>query len=81
MKTLDGKFEIYYLFRCDTKHNIKEVEPDKWFDLLDKQGKENYKKLLDDNNLNYDMLIEEFCWDGEEVIESHYIVQKNYLNN
>ena len=81
MKTKDGKFEIYYLFRCDAKNKPSGVIPDKGFCILEKEKKDNYKQLLDRHNLNYDMLIEEFCWDGEEIINQHNIILNNYKNN
>jgi hypothetical protein len=71
----------YYMIRCDDAKRPSTILPDKHFELDDLRGLQNYLEICNANKLNYDLLIEEFDKNNEEVTKNIYLINNNHLNN
>jgi hypothetical protein len=75
------QFESYYMIRCDDPKRPSTILPDKHFELNNLIGLQNYLDICNANKLNYDLVIEEFDKNNEEVTENIYLINKNHLND
>jgi hypothetical protein len=71
----------YYMIRCDDSKRPSNILPDKHFELDDLIGLQNYLEICNAHKLNYDLVIEEFDKNNEEVTKNIYLINKNHLNN
>jgi hypothetical protein len=76
-----NQYETYYLIRCDDPNRPNTILPDKHFELDDVRGLKNYLEFCNTHKLNYDLLIEEFDTDNQEVTDNFYLINNNHLNN
>jgi hypothetical protein len=83
VKTFDKKpdIRIYYLFRCDDKRRPETMQPDESYNLDEHSKVYELKSELDAKGINYDLLIERFDADTDEVLSNDYIVGENYKND
>jgi hypothetical protein len=72
---------IYYLFRCDDPNRPPTMQTDESYNLDEYDQVHKLKGELDAKGINYDLLIERFNLDNDEVLSNDYIVQNNYKNN
>jgi hypothetical protein len=72
---------IYYLFRCDDPNRPSTMQTDESYALDEYDEVYKLKGELDAKGINYDLLIERFNLDNDEVLSNDYIVQNNYKNN
>jgi hypothetical protein len=75
------KFKVYYLFRCDDKRKPSDILPDKSFDLTEIEKVFSLKLRLDLLKINYDLVVEWFDYDKQEIISNEYISECNWINN
>lgn len=75
------QISIYYLFRCDDKRKPEYMKNDESYPLLEYENVFKLKTELDKNCINYDLLIERFDRNTDEVLSNDYIVSNNYKNN
>jgi hypothetical protein len=81
LENLTKQYEIYYIIRCDDPKRPNTILPDKYFELYDVYGLQNYLEICNAHKLNYDLVIEEFDKNNEEVTENIYLINKNHLND
>lgn len=83
VKTFDKKpdIRIYYLFRCDDKRRPETMQTDESYNLDEHSKVYELKSELDAKGINYDLLIERFDADTDEVLSNDYIVGENYKND
>lgn len=75
------QYEMYYIIRCDDPNRPYNILPDKHFELDDVRGLKNYLAFCNTHKLNYDLVIEEFDKNNEEVTDNFYLINNNHLNN
>ena len=75
------KRHISYLVRCDDKNRPVEVKPDAFFRLWEFKELSKYIQLCENNNLKYDLVIQEFNTENDSVEYEIDIVSANYENN
>jgi hypothetical protein len=71
---------IYYLFRCDDEKRPYLMQTDESYSLDEYNEVYKLKGELDAKGINYDLLIERFDSENDEVLSNDYIVQNNYKN-
>lgn len=72
---------IYYLFRCDDPNRPSTMQTDESYDLDEYDEVYKLKGELDAKNINYDLIIERFNSENDEVLSNDYITQNNYKND
>jgi len=77
----ESTIRIYYLFRCDDQNRPPTMQTDESYALDEHDEVYELKGELDAKGINYDLLIERFNLDNDEVLSNDYIVQNNYKNN
>ena len=63
----ETKTEIYYIIICDDKKSPKGIDTDMYFDLWEIDKMNKVLQICEDNNLNFDLVIEEFDKEKEEL--------------
>ena len=83
VKTFDKNpdIRIYYLFRCDDKRRPETMQTDESYNLDEHSKVYELKRQLDAKGIKYDLLIERFDTESDEVLSNDYIVGENYKNN
>jgi hypothetical protein len=79
-KSLGDSVSIYYLFRCDDENRPENMQTDESYSLDEYNQVYKLKAELDAKNINYDLVIERYDKDKEEVLSNDYIVRNNYKN-
>jgi len=77
----DSAIQIYYLFRCDDKNRPSKMGSDDSYSLSQHNEVYALKDELDKLGINYDLLIERFDSDDDDVLSNDYIVGNNHKNN
>lgn len=80
MATLGKDVDIFYRFICDDPRLPYDMPNDTCFDLDHVELKNNYKRSLEELNLNFDLFIEVVDMGLSNILEQFDIVTKNYLN-
>tara|TARA_B110000503_G_C7024374_1_gene361163 strand:+ start:391 stop:657 length:267 start_codon:yes stop_codon:yes gene_type:complete len=75
------KTEIGYLFRCDDKQRPKEFTPDTYFRLYEFDKVSETVKLFESLKLNYDLVIQEFNVNNDDIKYDINIKIDNWRNN
>jgi hypothetical protein len=78
---LPNSIRLYYLFRCDDTRRPETMQTDESYNLDEYSKVYELKSELDAKGINYDLLIERFDTDTDEVLSNDYIVQENYKND
>ena len=76
-----GSIKVYYLFRCDDNRRPETMKADEFYALDEHKKVYELKEQLDAKGINYDLLIERFDTESDEVLSNDYIVGENYKNN
>ena len=76
-----GSIKVYYLFRCDDNRRPEKMKTDESYALDEHKKVYELKEQLDAKGINYDLLIERFDTESDEVLSNDYIVGENYKNN
>jgi hypothetical protein len=73
--------ETYFVIHCDDRNRPSEIKTDMYFESNEIEKLSNTLSLLDNNKLNYDLLIETFNNEAQEIEKVVYLVSNNGLNN
>jgi len=77
----ESTISIYYVFRCDDVNAPSSMATDETHPLSMYDIVYALKQKLDTDGINYDLLIERFDSEHDDVLSNDYIVSNNYKNN
>ncbi len=77
----NGNLKFGYLVRCDDSRRPTEVATDKYFYLFEFNMLSEYIEICESNNLNFDLVIQEFDSNTDTIDYEMNIINNNHKNN
>ena len=78
--TNNKNVQVYYKVACDDRR-ATDLKSDYHFDLHEVDKLNEILGICNTNRYNYDLIIEYWCEQQQEVVDFIEIVQNNYKNN
>ena len=78
--TNNKNVQVYYKVACDDRR-ATDLQTDYHFDLQETEELNIILGICNTNRYNYDLIIEYWCEQQQEVVDFIEIVQNNYKNN
>lgn len=78
--TDNDNIQVYYKLMCDDRR-ATDLQTDYHFDLCETDKLNTLLNVCNSNRYNYDLVIEHWSEQSQEVIKNIYLVSNNHKNN
>jgi hypothetical protein len=78
---MQAPINAYYLFRCDDPKRPSWMPTDLHFGLFEMERVTEIRRRLDADKVNYDLVVERFDPNTQNILTNDYIVEKNWKSS